>query len=412
MAAKVVDVAIVGAGPYGLGLAAQLSAAGVGYRIFGRPMSAWSSMSPGMFLKSFAHATNIPVPHPHRTLPEYCRERNLEDYEPVPISVFAQYGKSVQEELVPNVEPLDVLDVRKLGDRFVLTTEAGEQVMARRVVIAVGLSYFAHMPGVLSALPAELASHTAAHGDFSCFRGRDVTVVGAGQSALQAAALLYENGATVRILARGEVTWNAQTPRDVRRSLRERLRYPNSIVGPGRKNWVMEHAPTLVHHLPAERRRRLVESHLGPTGAWWLRDRVENKVPIRTGVAIAEAVPERDGLTIRTDAREGDERCFHTDHVIAGTGYRVDVGRIRFLDDELVSGIAQTGGSPVLSRHFESSVDGLYFVGPSSAGSFGPLFRFVAGSYHTVPVLARHLTARSAARPSLWPGRAREIRET
>ena len=410
MGETAVDVAVVGAGPYGLGLAAHLSAAGVRHRIFGHPMSAWSSMSPGMFLKSFAHATNIRVPQAHRTLPEYCRERNLEDYEPVPIAVFAEYGKWVQEALVPNVEPLDVTHIRKLDDGFVVTTEGGERVHARRVVVAIGLSYFAHMPGFLSTLPAELASHTATHGDFSCFRGQDVTVVGAGQSALQAAALLHENGATVRILARGDVSWNVQTPRDVRRPFRERLRYPNSIVGPGRKNWVMEHAPTLVHYLPAERRRTLVETHLGPTGAWWLRDRVEGVVPVETGVSIVKAVPEREGLNIRTDG-SGGERGFHTDHVIAGTGYRVDVGRIGFLDEQLVPAIAHRGGSPVLSRHFESTVDGLYFIGPSSAGSFGPLFRFVAGSYYTVPVLARHLTAKSVARTSLWPGRTRQVRE-
>jgi len=211
-------------------------------------------------------------------------------------------------------------------------------------------------------------------------------------------------------LARGDVSWNVQTPRDVRRPFRERLRYPNSIVGPGRKNWVMEHAPTLVHYLPAERRRTLVETHLGPTGAWWLRDRVEGVVPVETGVSIVKAVPEREGLNIRTDG-SGGERGFHTDHVIAGTGYRVDVGRIGFLDEQLVPAIAHRGGSPVLSRHFESTVDGLYFIGPSSAGSFGPLFRFVAGSYYTVPVLARHLTAKSVARTSLWPGRTRQVRE-
>jgi len=410
--AGTVDVVIVGAGPYGLGLAAHLSRDGVEHRIFGQPMSAWSSMSPGMFLKSFAHATNIHVPRAHLTLPEYCRERNLEDYEPVPIAAFAQYGRWVQEQLVPNVEPVNVTEVRRQGDSFAVTIEGGETLVARRVVVAIGLSYFAHMPGVLSQLPCDLASHTAAHGDFSRFRGADVTVIGAGQSALQAAALLHEHGASVRLLARRPVTWNTRTFKDIRRGFRERLRHPNSIVGPGRRNWVMEHAPTLVHHLPVEKRRQLTDSHLGPTGAWWLRDRVEGRVPIRTGVSIIAASPERGGLRVTTNSPDRAEREFHTDRIIAGTGYRVDVGQIAFLHPDIVAGVRQTHGAPALSDHFESSVNGLYFVGPSSAASFGPLFRFVAGSYYAVPTLARHLSQRSAVHASPWPGNARKMRGT
>ncbi|MGH2634319.1 MAG: FAD/NAD(P)-binding protein, partial [Tepidiformaceae bacterium] len=132
-----VDTAIVGAGPYGLGLAAHLSRAGVSHRIFGRPMEAWAHMSPGMYLKSFAHATNIAVPGRNLTLPDYCRERDIEDYEPVPIAAFTRYGKWVQEQLVPNVEPFDVTAVRADGDAFAVTIESGERVRARRVVVAV-----------------------------------------------------------------------------------------------------------------------------------------------------------------------------------------------------------------------------------------------------------------------------------
>ena len=412
MGETVIDTAIVGSGPYGLGLAAHLSQAGVPYRIFGRPMEAWSTMSPGMFLKSFAHATNIAVPGPNLTLPEYCRARNLEDYEPVPIAAFARYGKWVQEQLVPNVEPVNVRNVEHDGSTFTVTLETSEQVRARRVVLAVGLSYFAHMPDILSGLPTELASHTAVHGDFSRFRGMDVTVVGAGQSALQAGALLHENGATARLLARGEVVWHGRTPKGARRTLRERVLAPNSMVGPGRENWVMQHAPMLLHYLPADRRASFTRSQLGPAGAWWLRDRVQGKLPTLSGVSVVAARCEKGGLRLRTVDQDRVEREFHTDHVIAGTGYRVDVGRMAFLNDELVRKIKTTDGAPVLSRNFESSVDGLYFVGPASAASFGPLFRFVVGSYYTVPRLARHLTGSASRRAHPWRAPLPKVRGT
>lgn len=398
----VVDTAIVGAGPYGLGLAAHLSHAGVSYRIFGRPMEAWASMSPGMYLKSFGYATNIAVPGGNLGLPEYCRERNIEDYEPVPIAAFTSYGRWVQEQVVPEVEPVNVLGIVREGAAFLLTLETGELVRARRVVVAVGLSYFAELPDVFAGLSSEIASHTAGHGDFSPFRGMDVTVIGAGQSALQAGALLHENGAQTRLLAREQVIWHGRTPEGAKRPLKERLLAPNSIVGPGRENWAMEHFPMLLHYLPAERRWSFMRNRLGPAGAWWLRDRVEGRVPIQTGVSVVHAEAERDGLRLRTRDAEGVEEELHTDHVIAGTGYRVDVNKIAFLDAALARTVRTVHGAPMLTRHFESSARGLYFVGPASESSFGPLFRFVVGSYYTVPQLARHLASSASRGARTW----------
>ncbi|MGH2633048.1 MAG: NAD(P)-binding domain-containing protein, partial [Tepidiformaceae bacterium] len=287
----------------------------------------------------------------------------------------------------------------------------GERVRARRVVVAVGLSYFAEMPSVFAGVSTDLASHTAVHGDFSRFRGLDVTVIGAGQSALQAGALLHENGANVRLLARGHVVWHGRTAKGVRRTLKERLRAPNSMVGPGRENWMMQHAPTLLHYLPADRRLAFTRGQLGPAGAWWLKDRVQGKVPIETGISVTNATVEHGGLRLRTSDINGAERDLHTDHVIAGTGYRVDVNRIAFLHPDLAHAIRTTDGAPVLSRHFESSVDGLYFVGPASAASFGPLFRFVVGSYYTVPRLARHLTGSASRKTHPWRSPVRNARE-
>src|ERR1700732_2144942 len=104
MSTSTVDVVIVGAGPYGLSLATHLSGRGVERRIFGFPMRTWRQMPPGMYLKSFGFATSIPTPYRHYTLPEYCRTRGLEDFEPILFSTFADYGEWFQQQLVPDVE--------------------------------------------------------------------------------------------------------------------------------------------------------------------------------------------------------------------------------------------------------------------------------------------------------------------
>jgi cation diffusion facilitator CzcD-associated flavoprotein CzcO len=404
-----VDVAIIGAGPYGLSLACFLRQRGVEYRIFGPPMHAWASMSPGMYLKSFGFATSVYTPKRHYTLPEYCRARGLEDFEPIEIATFAKYGVWVQQELVPDLEETNVTGLRRFDDAFEVTLETGERVHARRVVVAVGLSYFERVPEVFAGLPRDLASHTAQHGDFSRFHGMDVTVVGGGQSALQAAALLHEHGARVQMVVRRGVWFSTRMPD--KRSLRERVLLPNTVLGPGRENWVLQHVPLAMHYVPVDRRVRFTRRHLGPYGAWWLRDRVVDKFPILERSSVLEATPKGAQVALRIKHETDGEREILTDHVIGGTGYAVDVDRIAFLDGDLAAQIRRIERAPDLSRHFESSVRGLYFVGPSAAYSFGPLFRFVAGAEYAAPALARHLAWRSGplAAAWRWPGPATHV---
>ena len=404
-----VDTVVIGAGPYALSLGYRLGQLGVERRVFGVPMQVWRDMPRGMFLKSFGFATSIPTLQGDHTLPEYCRARALEDLEPIAIDTFVQYGMSFQQRLVPDVEPVRVANVRRQSGGFEVTVETGERLRARRVVVATGLSYFEVIPDMFAGLPAGIVSHTAHHQDFAPFAGLDVTVVGAGQSALQAAALLNESGANVRLIARGQVLWNTRAPLD--RPWMDRLRNPNTVVGAGRENWILEHAPRLIHHLPADFRVRFTRAHLGPMGAWWLRDRVEGQFPIYERSRIVEVKHERNKVRLRVSIADGNEHRIETDHIIAGTGYDIDVERIAFLDRSLSREIRRIVRAPMLSRHFQSSVPGLYFIGPSAAFSFGPLARFVAGApfatatvaRHVVRQNVRHIRQRVPHRPSASP---------
>jgi FAD-dependent urate hydroxylase len=388
-----VDTAIIGGGPYGLSLASHLNARGVEHRIFGPSMDTWRKMSPGMHLKSVGFATSVFTPHEHLTLPAFCRARGAEDHEPIPIATFAEYGMAVQQQVVRHLEEVLVTDLRHERGHFCLTLETGDSLTARRVVVAIGLSYFERIPPPFDTLPSDLVCHTARRGDFSGLEGRNVTVIGGGQSALQAAALLHEHGAKVQILARQEVHWGARGRPESERSLLERIRVPMSVLGHGRDNWWLQHVPWYQHAKPDEKRLQFLHTHLGPGGAWWLRDRVEGFVPIHMNTAVVAAVPAGGGVRMTVAGAEGT-RDILTDLIVVGTGYDVDVDRIAFVEDRLAKRVRRLERAPALNRHFESSVPGLYFVGPSSAASFGPLFRFVAGSRYTVPVVARHLARR------------------
>jgi thioredoxin reductase len=402
------DVSIVGAGPYGLSLAAQLQHRGVAFRIFGEPMRFWQMLGSGRYLKSYGFATNIYGPGCH-TFETYCHERSLEASEPCAIEDFARYGIWVQQQRVPNLEPVDIVHVatQKGGPEpgFVLTTARGETFRSRRLIVAVGLRYFGFLPPELSALPRQLVTHTSVLDDFSVWKDKDVCILGAGQSALESAALLREAGARPTLFARAEaIHFGGRTPIEGR-PLRQRLRAPQSVLGPGLKNWALENFPTLLHRAPNAVRVPFTRSHLGPSGAWWVRDRVEGKLPIHVGASLAGArqVGARLALTFRV---AGGERAFEFDHVVAGTGYTIDVDRLGFLDAELRDRLRRVDRAPALDLDFQTSVPGLYVVGPASAPSFGPLFRFVAGAAYCAPALALHLTGRTASTRSARLSRA------
>ena len=385
------DVAIVGSGPYGLSLASHLTRHGVRHRIFGRPMDTWLHMYPGMGLKSPDFGTNIYAPEPGYRFVEYCRSNGGSLTEPVPIALFAKYGIWAQQHLVPELEAHEAVHVSLTDAGFRVELATGERLLAQRVVMATGLTHWRRIPAVFDGIPAGLVSHTSDRSDLSALASKDVTVIGAGQSALEAATLLAEQGSDVRLLVRGGGAYFAGPP-VIPRPLVDRLKYPRSVLGPGRLNFALQKVPPGPHFLLNDQRRiKLTRTHLGPWGAWWLRERFDGKVPVHAHSEVAGATVSgaRVKLQVRGPGRSAWE--VETDHVVCGTGYEVDLDRHPVLDQTLAASIARLVRAPRLSWRFESSVPGLYFVGAASAFSFGPLMRFVAGAAYTAPTLARRL---------------------
>jgi len=379
------EVAIIGAGPYGLSIAAYFRRSGIPFRIFGRPMDSWASHMPqGMMLKSDGFASNIYDPDAAFTLEQFCAERGIEYAHmglPVRLDTFSEYGLAFRDRMVPELEDSMVVGLERSGNGFLLRLDNGTEAKARRVVLAVGITHFEHIPENLRHLSAESLSHSYRHHDLSQFKNRSVVVLGAGSSAIDAAALLKDSGADVQLVARAtSLRFHSKPQPGKRRSLWKRLRHPDSGLGPGVRSRLFSDAPGLFHHLPESLRIEVVRKTLGPSAGWFVKDKVMGRVPLVLGYGV-ERAQARDGkVHLHLRGLDGSEREIVTEHVIAATGYKVTMERLKFLATEICSNLKTVNGTPVLKSNFESSVPGLYFVGLAAANSFGPVMRFAFGA--------------------------------
>jgi thioredoxin reductase len=392
---KKLDVAIVGAGPYGLSLAAQLNASGVDHCVFGPAMTFWQeNMPPGTKLKSDGKSSDLPAPGTGFPISRHQTETTgtFSPTQPITVEEFHAYGMQFRDRMVSHADSRLVANVRRSGSDFALTLEDGAEITARAVVIAVGVKAFTYLPRPIADLPAGCVTHSVDHGPVAALAGKRVAVIGSGASAIDVAAALHEAGADTRIITRRPTVAFHHPPS--RRPLRQRIRRPDTGIGGGWDLWFYVNFPGLFHALPEAMRLRIVDSTLGPAPGWFMRDRIEGKVPIITGVT-ATAITAHDGVvTFDLKDRRGASQRVEVDHVVAATGFRPDVTRLAMLDPALVAEIRTVGPAPALSRKFETSVPGLYMIGPVAAPSFGPVMRFVYGAGLTTPVLAKHLAAR------------------
>ncbi|MEU9480917.1 FAD-dependent oxidoreductase [Streptomyces sp. NPDC048191] len=392
---------VIGAGPYGLSVAAHLRAAGVPVRIFGEVMGSWRhAMATGMFLKSTPDATDLSAPEPGGRLSDFRRlhgESELTELTPIPCDVFVRYGQWFRHRYVGDVDPARVVDVDRgpSASGFVVGLDDGRQLAAAAIVVATGLNGLACIPEELLRLAPEgpgagaLVSHTSHHSDLSRYAGQRIAVIGGGQSALESAALLHEAGAHVQVLVRDRrVRWGSVPQPD--RPWPQRLAQPASPLGTGWTLAAVCRAPGGVRRLPVAARLLLFRRALGPSGGWWLRHRVEDVVPVRTSCRVIRA--EASDSTARLDLTgPGGSERLTVDHVLAATGYRLDIDALAFLAPALRRGIVCVPGSkaPRLTSMFETSMPGLYVTGSLAAPMFGPMMRFVAGTEYAAARVAR-----------------------
>lgn len=380
---------IVGAGPYGLATAAHLRARGEDPRVFGHVMGAWERMPQGMLLRSFRESTSIGDPHARLTIDAFERNRGRPIPTPVPIRDFVEYGRWFHSESGVDADPRLVRTIADMPGGFRVVLEDGSELTSANVVVGAGIAPFTHVPPELAGVDHGRISHSSVHEDVTRFRGLRVLVVGAGQSGLELGALAHEVGAVVEVISRRPLRFLRGERVHHHAGIFRGFLYPSWGVGPPGLNWLMGR-PEAFARLPSGQAQKLAARAIRPAGAAWLRPRLE-PVRVTIGACVRQLREGTDELEVILD--DGSER--RVDHLIAATGYRVDIARYPFLAPSLVERIERVEGFPSLTGTYESSVRGLYFVGAPAARSMGPGMRFVSHSGMAAAAVARGIARTS-----------------
>jgi FAD-dependent urate hydroxylase len=356
----------------------------------------------GLFLKSEPYGSVISSATQGYDIATYSRLHGFDDYVdrvgPLPLERFLGYADWFTGQLVPDIQDVTVTSVTPGGGGFKVEFAEEAPVFARQVIIATGLLPYAHIPNELSGLPADLMTHSSAHRRLDQFHGRRVAVIGGGQSALQTAALLHEEGADVQVIVRRQqLTWEKQVAQEI--GLLDYVKRPPVKLCEG---WgcVAYDSPRAFRMLPESIRIRKALSTFGPAGAWWLRDRVEGVIEVLTGHGLRSAEAHGSGVRLQLDGP--GQPSIEADHVIAGSGFRIDVSRLPFLPEEIQAALVTRANCPLVNRAGESTAPGLYFAGAHTMVSLGPGVRFISGTHHTAARIARSVArrARSGASPA------------
>lgn len=386
------DVVVLGAGPYGLSAGMYLKASGLGVRVFGEPMEFWANKMPaGMLLRSPREASTIADPHSAFTLETYEKESGTKPASPLPLETFVEYGRWFQHHLGSNLDRSGISMIHRNKSHFQVTLQNGTTLRSRRVVVAAGVGPFNKKPAVFAHLPPEQASHCYEGRKVSDLSGKRVVVIGAGQSALESAALLHEAGADVEIIARiPALRWIGTHKWLHGLGPISKMLYSKHDVGPLGISRLVAY-PNLMSHVPMSLKDKIRKRAVRSAGSRWLPARLTS-VKTSTGRFVQSARSVGDEVELKLD--DGTER--RVDHVLLGTGYDVDISRYNFLSPELVAGVQRLNGYPNLGKGFSTSIPGLHFIGATAARSFGPLLYFVAGtefaSKELTSYISRHKT--------------------
>ena len=375
------DVAVIGAGPFGLSVAAHLNDRPV--RVFGAPMQTWRTrMPPDMRLRSDWEETSLSAPGDRGSIDVWSRAEGEPREEPIPLARFLRYADWFRSTFVPENDPSDVVQLERAGGVFRVTTADGAEADARLVVVAVGVTPFPHAPPPFDAVMGDGIGFAIERQDYEGYRGGRVVVVGGGQGGLEAAALARRAGAEVELVIRSQLRWftdrEPYRPRGPLQQRIYRLAYPVVGYGPPPLNRLALN-PDVFAALPPAARRSVARRILRAGGSPWVRDQVEGKVRVTEGVAV-ERVERRQG-GIHLQLSDGSAR--EADAVVVSAGFRFGLDRLGFLSPTVKAAVGVRDGWPVLDRYFRSTDPDLLFVGFAAERRFGPIARFVSGSRFT-----------------------------
>jgi FAD-dependent urate hydroxylase len=353
---------VVGAGPYGLAVAARALECGVDTVVVGRPMEFWTDHMPaGMFLRSGTD-WHLDASGVH-TFEAFVEESGISraDIDPVPIRVFLDYASWFREQKRIAIREQLVSGLRRRDATFVAMLDDGTEIRAERVVAAPGNRYFRRTPDWARNLPEGIGLHTCDLVRFGHLAGARVLIVGGRQSAYEWAALLGEHQAE-----RVDVVHRHDPPRFDRVSWAFVDDYVRATLA----------IPGWWRSLPRAERDMISQKfwEVGRlTLEWWLTPRLRGHQFHRWPRAqVVETTAKRDGDTEIT-LSTGDRLV--VDRVIFATGYKTHLPSVPYLEP-VIADIDLLDGFPALDEAFQSSIAGLYFPGFASTNDFGPFFGF------------------------------------
>ncbi len=358
------DLLIVGAGPFGLAVAAQASHFGIDHVIVGKPMEFWKQNMPaGMYLRS-ACDWHLDPANIH-TIDKFLEERRqtATDVEPLSLDFYLSYAEWFQKQKRITPLPLHIQRLDFADDRFTATTASGDTIEACNVVIAPGFTHFTNIPAELkSRLPAGRFIHTCEFVDFSAARAKRYLIIGGRQSAFEWAALLIEAGArAVYITHRHDspafaaADWSWVNP--LVDAIGDNPSWFRSLSQAEKDD--------INHRLWAEGRLKVEP---------WLESRLNNdRVRVLPRTEVVKCV--EDDRELNVTLTNGD--TITCDQIVLATGYKVNIARLPILAaGNILNQLEIKNGFPVLDEHFQTSIKGLFITSMPATQDFGPFFAF------------------------------------
>ncbi len=358
---------VIGAGPYGLAIAATALRQGVEPIVLGERMMFWRRNMPrGMLLRSGPewHLDSLGI----LTLEAYLAELNLtpEDVHPIPVEVFIDYADWFVDAVGLELRAGMVTGIERTHEGVRVRLDDGSLIDTEMAVATPGAAPFANIPEeITESLPATSYDHTCGLIDFATLAGKRVLIVGGRQSAFEWAALIGEQtDAEIHIVHRHDPPRFAPSDWGFVEPLVE------STVSV--RGWYRS-----LSHLEQEQitERHFLEGRLKLEP--WLPERLAKKTITRWPNRNIERWQVRPGGEI--EARLTDDDTVLADHVLLATGYRVDVMKVPYLCG-LADELETADGFPVLDEDSQTSVSGLYITGQAAVRDFGAFFGFVGAA--------------------------------
>ena len=361
-------------------------------------MAFWQNQMPWYVLAVRWGASHIADPKQELTLDAYCRQKGNHISKLIPSIASLITRRWYQSQAVRDLEKNYLVIRYDLGRPRVQgnSGRTAKNSYRKRVVVATGINNFANRPVQFTGIPSELSSHT---GGSTLIWGNSkagiVVVIGAGQSALESAALFKEEAIGVEVIGRVEaLNWVGLHPKLHHTGMISRMLYSTRDVGPSKElvDWLRRRI--YFEGFPERFQNRTAYRAIRPAGAGWLKPRLEG-VPITLGRTVVSATTPGSQLLLKLD--DGTERLI--DHALLATGFRVNVSKYPFLSQSLVKQLRVVNGYPVLKRGLECSIPGLHFAGkPARVEASVPLLGFVSGTEFAANELVQSMTRRNGSR--------------